>query len=354
LVRSAPKGAATDLIGSLTALDWDSLSTERQLEVLRIAELVLIRCDVVASDDQQRLAAYLSPQFPANDHRQNRELIKLLVKLEAPQIVPRMLKQLRLAVTPKHQIDYALAISVAKKGWTLNGRKLYFDWLQSMTDSKGGHSYFGYLRRARERFVATFSAAEKKSLAKELAAPFEAIAYRPVIETRPLVKKWKLDEVVGLAEKSGKSPNFKQGRRLFSIAQCSHCHRIAGEGSSIGPDLTGAGRRLSQADIIRAIVEPSHQVSDQYRQMVFETNGKVIVGRVLNLWDDEVLVSTNMADPDNNTAIKRDEIDEQYPSKVSVMPVGLLDTFNAAQIRDLLTYLRAGGDAGHELYESAR
>ena len=61
-----------------------------------------------------------------------------------------------------------------------------------------------------------------------------------------------------------------------------------------------------------------------------------------------------MADPDNNTTIKRNEIDDQYPSDISVMPAGLFDTLNGDEILALLTYLRAGGDASHELYQSAQ
>jgi len=265
-----------------------------------------------------------------------------------------MLEQLQLAVTPKYQIDYALAISAAQHGWTLAARKQDFAWLQTMTDSKGGLSFFGYLKRGRERFITTFTEAEKKLLKAEIAPPFVATAYQPVNETRPLVKHWKLQEVVSLANGDDKRHDFASGRRLFSIAQCSNCHRIAGEGSSIGPDLTGAGRRLSRADLVRAIIEPSHQISDQYQQMVFEANGRIIVGRILNLGGDSITVSTNMADPDNNTSIRRDEIDDQYPSDISVMPAGLLDTLDSAEILDLLTYLRAGGDANHELYQSAQ
>ena len=354
LVRTDPDNSADDLIASLTTFDWNSLGTQQQLELLRIAELVLIRCDQVSSHNQKRLTKYLNSRFPADDHRVNRELGQLLVRLEAPGIVPRMLEQLQLAVTPKRQIDYALTISVAKQGWTLTERKQYFDWLQSIRDSKGGRSFFGYLQRGRERFIATFSDAEKESLKAEIDTPFEPASYRPVAQTRPLVKNWKLKEVVSLANNDHAAHDFDRGRRLFSIVQCSNCHRIAGEGSSIGPDLTGAGRRLSRADLVRAIVEPSHQISDQYQQMVFETNGRVIVGRILNMGGNNITVSTNMADPDQNTTILRDEIDNQYPSDVSVMPAGLLDTLDSAEILDLLAYLRAGGDANHGLYRPAQ
>ena len=353
LVRSAPENTES-ILKSLGSLEWQSLSTTQKLEGLRIAGIALVRGGELSADFRQAMAKSLSQNFPAEDHRLNREMIQLMVKLESPQAVPQMLKQLKTAVTAKHQLDYAIALSAAKQGWTNKGRQQFFDWLDSMTDSKGGHSYFGYIKRARERFLETFSEEEKVAFKKQIDTPYSASEYKHVTETRPLVKKWKLAEVVEIVNQGGKRHDFANGRKLFSIAQCSHCHRIAGEGSSVGPDLTGAGGRLSSADLLRAIVEPSHQVSDQYQQMVFEANGKVIVGRVMNLWDEEVSISTNMADPDNRTVLKRADIDDQYPSDVSVMPEGLLNTFTGAQIKDLIAYLRAGGDAGHELYKSAQ
>ncbi|MEM9660454.1 MAG: hypothetical protein AAF961_18985, partial [Planctomycetota bacterium] len=50
--------------------------------------------------------------------------------------------------------------------------------------------------------------------------------------------------------------------------------------------------------------------------------------------------------------IRIDEIDDQYPSEVSMMPTGLLDTLDGEEILDLLTFLRSGGDADHEIYEA--
>jgi putative heme-binding domain-containing protein len=99
-------------------------------------------------------------------------------------------------------------------------------------------------------------------------------------------------------------------------------------------------------DIVRSIVEPNREVSDQYRQMVFETNGRVITGRITNMNADSVHVSTDMLDPKKEIAIRRDEIDEQYASETSLMPEGLLNTLTESEILDLLAYLRSGGKAG--------
>jgi putative heme-binding domain-containing protein len=159
---------------------------------------------------------------------------------------------------------------------------------------------------------------------------------------RPLVRRWTLDELIPIVEKDSSARNLENGRRMFSVAGCYNCHRFAGEGSSVGPDLTGVARRFSVPDILRAIVEPNREISDQYRQTVFETNGRAVVGRVTNLSKDEVFVSTDMLDPKTEVAIRREDIDEQHPSEISVMPEGLLNTLNEGEILDLVAYLRSG------------
>jgi len=352
LVRTGDEDVAADLVSSLTSLDWSALDASRQLEAIRIAQLTLIRCDPVSQSDKQVLTEYFSPQFPYGDHRHDRELSQLLVKLDAPGTVSRILEQLQAAVTSEQQIDFAIALSVAKNEWTRERRKQFFDWFQKIAASNGGNSYFGYLERARDRFVESFSEEEKTTLAEEINAKYQQSKTPAVSEARPLVKKWTHAELVELASEDSGPRDFQQGRRHFAAAQCSTCHRVAGEGSSVGPDLTGTGGRLSPKDLLRAIVEPSHQISDQYQQMVFETNGRIIVGRILNLDGDQIHISANMADPKTLITIEQEEIDEQYPSDVSLMPEGLLDTFEADEILDLMAYLRSGGNAGHSLYQT--
>ncbi|RIK79589.1 MAG: hypothetical protein DCC67_10315 [Planctomycetota bacterium] len=156
--------------------------------------------------------------------------------------------------------------------------------------------------------------------------------------------------MAALVERDQGPRNFEQGRKLFSDAGCYNCHRVAGSGSAIGPDLTGVGGRFGVRDLVRSIVEPSHTISDQYQQMVFETNGRMIVGRVSNIAGDEIMVSTNMLDPKKTETIKRDELDNQYPSDVSVMPAGLLNTLSESEILDLMAFLRSGGQRDHALY----
>jgi putative heme-binding domain-containing protein len=104
--------------------------------------------------------------------------------------------------------------------------------------------------------------------------------------------------------------------------------------------------------LIETLIEPSKTISDQYQAHVFLTrDGKTIVGKVANLSGDNLMVITNMLDPGKLTNINVRTIEEQYPSPVSLMPAGLLNTLNRDEVLDLLAYLRSGGDPTHEAFQ---
>ena len=101
-----------------------------------------------------------------------------------------------------------------------------------------------------------------------------------------------------------------------------------------------------------SIIEPNKVISDQYGATQFLTDdGDVIVGRIVNMNGNQLRVMTNMLDPSSLDTIKRDRIEESMPSKTSMMPSGLLDTFTKDEIADLVAYLRAGGRANHPIYD---
>ena len=72
-------------------------------------------------------------------------------------------------------------------------------------------------------------------------------------------------------------------------------------------------------------------------------DGQLITGRVANLNQDQYSIQEDMIDPGNFTKIKVAEIEAMKPSKVSMMPVGLLDTLTKNEILDLLAYMKTVG-----------
>jgi putative heme-binding domain-containing protein len=331
---------------ALVQLKFADLGRDERLDFLRSAALGVIRFYPVDEEVKTRLIGAVDPSFPAGDHLVDREAAALLIRLRADRMVERLLAIQAAAATQEEAIDAAVALSAIPSPWTTDQRKQLLDWFDHAASLRGGQSSFGYIVAARERFINTFTGPQRTAFAERISKPLVESTAPVETTSRTFVHEWTLDELVAAVEKDAGTRDLANGRRMFSAATCYNCHRVSGEGSSVGPDLTGVGGRFGVRDILRAIVEPNHEISDQYRQTVFETNGRVITGRVTNLYADTVMVSTNMLDPKSELSIRRDAIDEQYPSETSVMPGGLLNTLSESEVLDLLAFLRDAGTNG--------
>ena len=62
------------------------------------------------------------------------------------------------------------------------------------------------------------------------------------------------------------------------------------------------------------------------------------------------MVITDMAAPGDLTNVQRSDIQSTQLSDLSVMPEGLLDTFDEQELLDLLAFLHAGGDPESSLF----
>ena len=140
-----------------------------------------------------------------------------------------------------------------------------------------------------------------------------------------------------LRTEQGRAGDPKQGREVYTKAQCSSCHRFGNEGQSVGPDLTQIARRFTKQEVVESILYPSHVISDQYQtKRVMTLDGKVYSGLLSQASGGKVTVR----DAKNEvTTIDERDIDQIQPSKTSTMPSGLLDTLSLAEISSLLSYL---------------
>jgi putative heme-binding domain-containing protein len=198
----------------------------------------------------------------------------------------------------------------------------------------------------RAEATATLSDAEKQQYAVLTNQPIEQSEPKLPEETRPVVKNWGLTDFSELSETTWEGRNMKNGEQMFVVGQCYKCHQIAGSGGSVGPDLTAAGRRFNPHDLLETLIDPSKEVSDQYRATNFQMDdGRMVTGRIANLAGGTYMVQTNMLDPGNFTNLNAANIEDQKPSTVSMMPKGLLDTMTKDDVLDLLAYLRAASDA---------
>jgi putative heme-binding domain-containing protein len=74
----------------------------------------------------------------------------------------------------------------------------------------------------------------------------------------------------------------QRGQAVFGRAGCASCHRVAGSGSRVGPDLTDIGARRSAIELERALVDPGAEVAPANRTYrVVLADGTAVTGRLL-------------------------------------------------------------------------
>jgi putative heme-binding domain-containing protein len=74
----------------------------------------------------------------------------------------------------------------------------------------------------------------------------------------------------------------KRGERLFA-ARCASCHRIQGQGGTLGPELSRIGALRTLDDLRRSIREPGASVARGYRPVRLQTaTGKLVRGALKN------------------------------------------------------------------------
>lgn len=340
------------VLSALDRISWRSIGQSDRIDLLRAYSLALIRLGNVDDTQRQHLIARFDPLFPAKKTELDELLASLLIYLEAPNAAPKTIAAMRAAPTQEEQIDYAVALRTLKTGWTPALREEYFRWFLGADNFRGGNTFASSLRRAKTDAVEKLTAEEKTALKPILEAHGERKSPREALAARPLVKEWKLDELLPKVQaglKGGR--NFDRGRQLYSAVACAACHRFGNEGGSVGPDLTAVAGRFSLHDLLESIVEPSKIISDQYEAINIRLkNGDVISGRVGNLSGANINVIEDMFDPGRMTNVRRAEIESIAPSKVSMMPEGLLNSLQLDEIQDLVAFLLARGDSKNPMF----
>lgn len=131
-----------------------------------------------------------------------------------------------------------------------------------------------------------------------------------------------------------KKANLANGRALYAKA-CATCHRLFGEGSEIGPDLTGA-QRTSLDYLLENILDPSAIVPREYQVTVVETkNGRTLSGIVKKESDAAITLQLQ----NEVVVLPKADIAMRTATKLSMMPEGTFEQMKLEEVRDLVAYL---------------
>ncbi len=119
--------------------------------------------------------------------------------------------------------------------------------------------------------------------------------------------------------------------------QCSRCHKIAGVGRDVGPDLTRIGTKLAPEALFESILKPSAAVAHEYQVWLIRTKSRgYIDGYIRSEADDGIeLVDSN----GNATRIPAADVLSRVKSATSLMPTGLSSGMTTQQLVDLVQFL---------------
>jgi putative membrane-bound dehydrogenase-like protein len=135
-----------------------------------------------------------------------------------------------------------------------------------------------------------------------------------------------------------KTGSASAGRLVFEKT-CAKCHVLFGEGATIGPDLTGSGRKKIDY-VLSNLIDPNAVIDPKYRLTKVLTNdGRLFSGFVI-LHDDKFI---ELRTQETRIKLALNDVEELRTSKTSMMPEGMLRTYTDQQVRDLLLYLASEG-----------
>ncbi|WP_246146370.1 c-type cytochrome [Rubripirellula lacrimiformis] len=353
VIALARCGEASDkaaALSGLNELEWSSLDASNRIGLLRAYGLVAIRLGAIDADEAKPLLAKIDGQFPTGDNQVDRELAQMLIYLGSADATAKVVAEMKASPSQENQIHYAMALRDTKNGWTPELHRQYFTWFSDIQSARGGMSFGGFIDNIKKAALQRVPQDVQDQLASVINPPQKADD--AVTKARPFVHKWTVDDLLDVTTAEDHVANFERGKEVFAAAQCYKCHRMGVQGGILGPDLTSAGGRFNAKDLLVSIIEPSKVISDQYGATQFLTDdGRVVVGRVVNMNGSNLAVMTNMLDPSSQTQVNRDTIETTKPATTSMMPAGLIDTFTDEEIADLVAYLRAGGNAKHPIFQ---
>jgi putative heme-binding domain-containing protein len=130
-----------------------------------------------------------------------------------------------------------------------------------------------------------------------------------------------------------------RGEQVFRRADqlCLKCHAVGGAGGQVGPDLSSIGASAQVDYLIESLLLPSKAIKENYHALlVTTTKGQQLTGIKVRQTATALVLRD---DQDREVAVPLKEIEEQTPSKASLMPEGLVDPLTHGELVDLVRFL---------------
>jgi len=128
----------------------------------------------------------------------------------------------------------------------------------------------------------------------------------------------------------------KRGREIFK-KNCATCHRIAGIGVDVGPDISDT-RTKTAAGLLVDILNPNQAIDNNAMSyLVVTKSGKSLTGLIAA--ENASSITLRRAEGQNDVVLRQD-IEEIQSTGISLMPEGLEKSISINEMADLLGFLK--------------
>ncbi len=349
LARVGKSDMREAVVAAALADDWPALSPGALAETLRILQLSILRQGMPDAAAQRELRDRLDAIDPQASFAVAWLAGELLVKLQSEQAIPWLLKALETAATQEEQVQHAKTLARVSDGWTTETAARVIAWLDRAKGMPGGRLVETAWQQLHDDFQQVWPTDLLTAQAPAWAALDRDWSDERVLvgPPRPFVRDWTVDDLMAYGavdEPSLARRNPASGMQPLTAAGCLACHRYGDRGTHTGPELTHVGRRYDPRALLESILEPSRQIDPKYAlATLLLDDGTVVTGRAVGVNSRELTIETDPLTA-ATIVVDRSRIEQSLPTSRSPMPDGLLDSFTADEILDLLALLRQSGD----------
>jgi len=342
VARVGTRETSDRLVAELARYPWSQANSDDQVIALRGLALGMARHGRPSTERVDALRSAVDPIYPSRSAEVNFLACELLAYLDSPSVVSKTLALLAAAKVQEEKIRYLYVLRNARGPWTMAERRRYFEGLRQANQFYGAHFLPRFMAWIKADAEATLNDAERTALADLLRDESNVADPAASLVPRPHVRNWIFQDLVGSLDGKPSDRDVQRGKQAYEAALCSKCHRLAGSGSPIGPDLAGLSRRFGRREILLSILHPSQVIDEKYQAVSVTTaDGRLVAGQKLSETAEQLVLAPNPLAPDQVVRLRKSEIESQQPSHVSPMPAGLLNTLSKNEILDLLAYLES-------------
>jgi len=147
LLIAAPEEAPSeDIVARCQRLLADTNAREHWIDALRVIELAIVRSELPEQRIKE-LRQALDPMYPTGDAHVDRELVRLLVRWQAPELPRRFAHQIDSEIPVVEKIHLGTYAPRVESHWTEAARATLLSFYQRSLSSVQGRTAEGYIRR---------------------------------------------------------------------------------------------------------------------------------------------------------------------------------------------------------------